>query len=88
MFMNYIQSASRSIFGNKPIINTLLQTRTKMKSHKGIRARFIKTASGLKRKKAGRNHGNGRFANSELKPLNGYFEVEGKKDLKKLLKYF
>ncbi|AOW25795.1 ribosomal protein L35 [Candida albicans L26] len=78
MFLNIIQSTSRILMGKPSSVNLLVQTRTKMKSHKAAANRFIKRASGLKRKQAGVNHGNGRFSYSALKGLRGFVEVSNK----------
>ena len=62
--------------GKPSSVNLLVQTRTKMKSHKAAANRFIKRASGLKRKQAGVNHG--RFSYSALKGLRGFVDVSNK----------
>lgn len=70
--------------GKPSSVNLLVQTRTKMKSHKAAANRFIKRASGLKRKQAGVNHGNGRFSYSALKGLRGFVEVSNKEVFEKV----
>lgn len=77
MFGNLIQSA-RAVFTRKPAVNVLIQTRNKMKSHKAVAKRFIKTGTGIKRRQAGRNHGNGGFSASSLCHLDGYQKVTEK----------
>lgn len=82
------QTASKIIFGQKPVLNTLIQTRTKMKSHKAAAKRFIKTGTGYKRKQAGRNHGNGGFSTNSLRHLDSFVSVNTKGNhLRKLKKY-
>lgn len=73
----------------KPVFSlNMLQTRTKMKSHKAAAKRFIKTGTGYKRKQAGRNHGNGGFSANSVKHLDTFVSVNNKGGhLKKLTKY-
>lgn len=87
--MNSIfQSASKLVFGKRPALNTLIQTRNKMKTHKAAAKRFIKTGTGYKRKQAGRNHGNGGFSSNTLRHLDSFVSVSDKGGhLKKLKKY-
>lgn len=83
-----------SLIGNAKLIfqknptAVLLQTRTKMKTHKAAAKRFIKTGNGYKRKQAGRNHGNGRFSSNNLSHLDSFVPVTAKAGhLKKLKQY-
>lgn len=56
-----------------------MQTRTvKMKTHKGAAKRFIITGTGIKRKCASRNHGNGGWSQRSLKNLDGFGKVTAK----------
>lgn len=82
------QTTSRLVFGRKPILNTLIQTRNKMKTHKAAAKRFIKTGTGYKRKQAGRNHGNGGFSSNSLRHLDSFVSVTDRgSQLKKLKKF-
>lgn len=73
----------------RPVLNTMLQVRTKMKSHKASMKRFIKTGTGYKRKQAGRNHGNGRFCASSMAHLNHFVTATNKGgQIKKLEKFW
>lgn len=78
MYGSLFQSATRIIFGKKPAINTLIQTRNKMKTHKAAAKRFIKTGNGFKRKQAGRNHGNGGFSANSIRHLDSFVPVTEK----------
>lgn len=78
MYGSLFQSATRIIFGKKPTINTLIQTRNKMKTHKAAAKRFIKTGNGFKRKQAGRNHGNGGFSANSIRQLDSFVPVTDK----------
>lgn len=78
MYGSLFQSATRIIFGKKPAINTLIQTRNKMKTHKAAAKRFIKTGNGFKRKQAGRNHGNGGFSANSIRQLDSFVPVTDK----------
>ncbi|ODV79442.1 uncharacterized protein CANTADRAFT_51804 [Suhomyces tanzawaensis NRRL Y-17324] len=57
---------------------TLIQVRTKMKTHKAADKRFIRTGTGIKRKQAGRNHGNGGFSAPSLSHLDSFVKVGNK----------
>lgn len=86
MFTSFLQYATRAV-AKKPVIS-LIQTRTKMKTHKAAAKRFIKTGTGIKRKQAGRNHGNGGFSSSSLSHLDSFVKVSDKGGhLKKLQKF-
>lgn len=88
MFVNGLNAAARLVFTKRPIANMLIQTRLKMKSHKAAAKRFIKTGNGLKRKQAGRNHGNGGFSANSIRQLDSFVPVTNKGNhLKKLQKY-
>ncbi|CAI5758742.1 unnamed protein product [Candida verbasci] len=78
---------NRSI-GQSPITNILLQTRNKMKTSKTIRNRIFITAEGIKRKRAGTNHGNGRFSAPSLKHLRGFITIPKTHGLLKRYKQF
>lgn len=66
----------------------LMQCRTKMKTHKSSAKRLIRTGTGIKRKQAGRNHGNGGFSSNSLRHLDSFVPVTTKGDtLKKLDKF-
>lgn len=86
MFTSFFQYATR-VVAKKPVIS-LIQTRTKMKTHKAAAKRFIKTGTGIKRKQAGRNHGNGGFSSSFLRHLDSFIKVGDRGGhLKKLQKF-
>lgn len=75
-------------FVRSPVQTVLIQTRNKMKTHKAAAKRFIKTGTGIKRKQAGRNHGNGGFSTNTLHHLDGFVKVSDKgQHLKKLSKF-
>ncbi|KAK6462821.1 hypothetical protein DFJ63DRAFT_342425 [Scheffersomyces coipomensis] len=78
--------AKRAVFNIKiSPVTMLLQTRTKMKTNKSAAKRFIKTGTGIKRKQAGRNHGNGGFSTSSLQSLDSFVSLNNKgKHLKKI----
>lgn len=88
MIGNIFQSASRMIFSKKPALNILLQTRNKMRSHKSSAKRFIRTGTGLKRKQAGRNHGNSKFSANAIRHLDSFIPVSDKAGHKKKLMKF
>ncbi|ABN67765.1 predicted protein [Scheffersomyces stipitis CBS 6054] len=89
MIGNIFASATRAVFGKQPIMNTLIQTRNKMKTHKAAAKRFIKTGTGIKRKQAGRNHGNGGFSANSLRHLDSFVPVGARgRHLKKLEEFF
>lgn len=77
MFGTLIQAA-RAALVKRPAVNVLLHTRNKMKSHKAVAKRFIKTGTGIKRKQAGRNHGNGGFSSNSLSHLDPFVKVTAK----------
>lgn len=88
MFGSIFQNAQRAILSKKPILNMMIQTRNKMKTHKAAAKRFIKTADGFKRKQAGRNHGNGGFSSNSIRHLDSFTTVTSKGGhLKKLKKF-
>lgn len=87
MISGLVQSAVRASTGSFSSV-ALMQTRTKMKTSKTIAKRFIKNAEGLKRKQAGRNHGNGGFSSRSLAHLDTWVQVTNKGGhLKKLERY-
>lgn len=85
---NIFGATGRAIFGQKPALNVLLQTRTKMKTHKAAAKRFIKTGDGYKRKQAGRNHGNGNFSANSISHLDSFVKVTDKGNHLKHLKRY
>ncbi|RCK60959.1 hypothetical protein Cantr_08652 [Candida viswanathii] len=90
MFLNFIQNASRSLFGNPSAVNFLTQTRFKhgLRTQKAITNRFIQRANGLKRKRSGVNHGNGKFSAPSLAHLRGTVHMSKKGGyLKKYLEH-
>ncbi|RLV84570.1 hypothetical protein JA9_000259 [Meyerozyma sp. JA9] len=88
MLGNVLEAATRLVFTKRPFANMLIQTRFKMKSHKAAAKRFIKTGHGLKRKQAGRNHGNGGFSANSIRQLDSFVPVTNKGNhLKKLQRY-
>lgn len=76
--MNSIFGSVGLVFGRRPVLNTLIQTRNKMKTNKSVAKRLIKTADGYVRKQAGRNHGNGNFSSTSLKHLSYWVPVTAK----------
>ncbi|CAN3360852.1 hypothetical protein DICA3_F07734 [Diutina catenulata] len=71
-----------------PVSTILMQTRNKMKTHKAAAKRFIKTGTGIKRRSAGRNHGNGGFSSHSLSHLDGFVKINNKgQHLKKIGKF-
>ncbi|KAK6199578.1 uncharacterized protein RJT21DRAFT_48075 [Scheffersomyces amazonensis] len=79
----------RAFFTNRAVlknpVTVLLQTRFKSKTNHSIAKRFIKTGTGIKRKQAGRNHGNGGFSTRSLQHLDKFVSVTNKdKQLKKV----
>lgn len=62
----------------QPVNSALMQVRTKMKSHKGAAKRFIITGTGIKRKCASRNHGNGGWSQNYLASMDGFSKVTNK----------
>ncbi|CAN3375486.1 hypothetical protein DIURU_005225 [Diutina rugosa] len=75
-------------FVQSPVQMMLMQTRTKMKTHKAAAKRFIKTGTGIKRKQAGRNHGNGGFSANTLHHLDGFVKISNRgQHLKKIGRY-
>ncbi|OBA23578.1 hypothetical protein METBIDRAFT_36097 [Metschnikowia bicuspidata var. bicuspidata NRRL YB-4993] len=83
----FLSTANKVIFGQRPAVSLLIQTRNKTKTCKAMAKRFIKTGSGYKRKQAGRNHGNGNFSAHSIRHLDSYVAVTNKGlHLKKLKK--
>lgn len=76
--MSFFFGSMGMAFTRRPILNSLIQTRNKMKTNKSAAKRLIKTSDGYVRKQAGRNHGNGNFSASSLKHLNGFVPVTEK----------
>ncbi|WPK27109.1 hypothetical protein PUMCH_004482 [Australozyma saopauloensis] len=76
--MNSFFGSVGMVFGRRPILNTLIQTRNKMKTNKSAAKRLVQISSGYVRKQAGRNHGNGNFSASSLKHLDGWVPVTKK----------
>ncbi|CAK7897368.1 hypothetical protein CAAN1_04S02828 [[Candida] anglica] len=62
----------------QPAFTSMMQVRHKMKSHKGSVKRFILTGTGIKRKRASRNHGNGGWGPRSLSALDGFTKVTTK----------
>lgn len=88
MFGSVFGAAMRTTIVKSPASKALMQVRTKMKSHNAADKRFIKTGTGIKRKQAGRNHGNGRFSASSLSHLDTFVKVgNAGGHLKKLARY-
>jgi len=86
MFGPFFQT-TRVAFTRSPVANVLIQTRNKMKSHKAAAKRFIKTGTGIKRRQAGRNHGNGGFSSNSLSHMDGFVKVTDKGNhLKKIMR--
>lgn len=87
MLGSLISNTVKVVFQKNPTA-LLMQTRTKMKTHKAAAKRFVKTGNGFKRKQAGRNHGNGRFSSNTLSHLDSFIPVTDKGgNLKKLKQY-
>lgn len=83
---SFFLATARFVF-RQPVVS-LLQTRTKMKTHKAAAKRFIRTGTGYKRKQAGRNHGNGGFSSNSISHLDSFVRVDNKGGhLKKLKKF-
>lgn len=74
MFFNYLAGlGSKSAFTGFGgfSASSMIFTRNLMKTHKGTAKRWKKTATGFKRGKAGRNHGNVGWSRRSLKVLSG-----------------
>ncbi|CAM9017368.1 hypothetical protein WICANDRAFT_29464 [Wickerhamomyces anomalus NRRL Y-366-8] len=90
-----LNSLVRPVFNAAKVSSITLQqpssilVRGLMKTHKGAAKRWRKTASGYKRAKAGKNHGNAGWSKQYLKGLGGKTanDKTHTKRLKRLLPY-
>lgn len=78
MFGSFISSVKVSFIKQQCLASPMMQVRNKMKSHKGAVKRFIITGTGIKRKSASRNHGNGGWSQRMLGGLDGFSKVTSK----------
>lgn len=75
MLGSILKSTFQALYNKKHVSATLMLVRHKMKGHKASEKRLIRTGTGIKRKQAGRNHGNGGFSPASLHHLDHFVKV-------------
>ncbi|CAH2354831.1 hypothetical protein CLIB1423_19S01310 [[Candida] railenensis] len=78
MFGSIVSTLKVAFIRQQAMASPMMQVRNKMKSHKGAVKRFIITGTGIKRKSASRNHGNGGWSQRTLGGLDGFSKVTTK----------